>query len=95
MHGCKRWHSHIRPPTFPPPAAFLFGNAPRQRLEQVLREHNPQPEQWVEWISPYICLVVNAAEKALVLGFHFPFPGLGHIVQKGEGWQWQPIETMD
>ncbi len=34
-----------------------------------------------------------AAEKALVLGFHFPFPGLGHVVQKGEGWQWQPIET--
>jgi glyoxylase-like metal-dependent hydrolase (beta-lactamase superfamily II) len=35
-----------------------------------------------------------AAEKALVLAFHFPFPGLGHVVQKGEGWQWQPIETM-
>ena len=35
-----------------------------------------------------------AAEKALVLAFHFPFPGLGHVVQKGEGWQWQPIEMM-
>lgn len=35
-----------------------------------------------------------AAEKALVLAFHFPFPGLGHIVQKGEAWQWQPIATM-
>ena len=34
-----------------------------------------------------------AAEKALVLAFHFPFPGLGRVVQKGEGWQWQPIET--
>jgi glyoxylase-like metal-dependent hydrolase (beta-lactamase superfamily II) len=34
-----------------------------------------------------------ATEKALVLAFHFPFPGLGHVVQKGEGWQWQPIET--
>ena len=33
-----------------------------------------------------------AAEKALVHAFHFPFPGLGHVVQKGEGWQWQPIE---
>jgi len=32
-----------------------------------------------------------AAEKTLVLAFHFPFPGLGHVVQKGEGWQWQPI----
>jgi glyoxylase-like metal-dependent hydrolase (beta-lactamase superfamily II) len=34
-----------------------------------------------------------AAEKALVLAFHFPFPGLGYIAEKGEGWEWQPIET--
>ena len=33
------------------------------------------------------------AERALVLAFHFPFPGLGHVVQKGEQWQWQPINT--
>ena len=36
-----------------------------------------------------------ATEKALVFAFHFPFPGLGNIIQKGEGWQWQPIEAMD
>jgi glyoxylase-like metal-dependent hydrolase (beta-lactamase superfamily II) len=35
-----------------------------------------------------------ATEKSLVLAFHFPFPGLGHVVQKGEGWQWQPIEMI-
>jgi len=34
-----------------------------------------------------------ANEKALVLAFHFPFPGLGRVSQKGKGWQWQPIET--
>jgi len=34
-----------------------------------------------------------AVEKALVLAFHFPFPGLGHVVQKGTGWHWRPIET--
>ena len=33
-------------------------------------------------------------DKALVFAFHFPFPSLGHVIQKGEGWQWQPIETM-
>lgn len=32
-----------------------------------------------------------ADEKALVFAFHFPFPGLGHIVQKENVWQWQPI----
>ena len=54
------------PPTFPPPASFLFVNAPRQRLEQVLRENNLQEERWVEWMSPYICLVVDTG-KHLVL----------------------------
>ena len=34
-----------------------------------------------------------ASDKTLVQAFHFPFPGLGYLVQKGEGWQWQPIET--
>jgi len=36
----------------------------------------------------------RAAEgKALVVGQHFPpFPSLGYVVEKGEGWQWQPIE---
>ena len=28
----------------------------------------------------------------LVLGFHFEFPGLGHIIQDGDGWKWQPLE---
>jgi len=36
-----------------------------------------------------------AGEKALVLAFHFPFPGLGHVIQKEEAWQWQPVETTD
>ena len=35
-----------------------------------------------------------AAEKTLVFAMHFPFPSLGHVRKKGEGWQWQPIETM-
>jgi hypothetical protein len=30
---------------------------------------------------------------ALVFAHHFPpFPNLGHVIQKGEGWQWHPIE---
>jgi glyoxylase-like metal-dependent hydrolase (beta-lactamase superfamily II) len=38
-------------------------------------------------------LSMAAANKALVLAFHFPFPGLGRVISKGEVWQWQPIET--
>jgi glyoxylase-like metal-dependent hydrolase (beta-lactamase superfamily II) len=33
------------------------------------------------------------AEEALVLAYHFPFPGLGHVRQHGQGWRWQPVET--
>ncbi|MFQ6086094.1 MAG: MBL fold metallo-hydrolase [Candidatus Bathyarchaeia archaeon] len=40
-------------------------------------------------------LGLAAAEKALVHAFHFPFPGLGYVIQKGEAWQWQPIESTD
>ena len=35
-----------------------------------------------------------ATEKALVLAFHFPFPGLGRVVQEGDEWRWQPDERM-
>jgi glyoxylase-like metal-dependent hydrolase (beta-lactamase superfamily II) len=35
-----------------------------------------------------------AAEKALVIAFHFPFPGLGHVVRKGKAWQWQPVKPV-
>ena len=36
-------------------------------------------------------LNLAAMEKTLVLAFHFPFSGLGHIVEKGERWRWHPI----
>ena len=32
-----------------------------------------------------------ASENALVLATHFPFPGVGHVVQKEEAYQWRPI----
>lgn len=35
-----------------------------------------------------------AEDRILVHGMHFPpFPGLGHVVRMGEGWQWQPIKA--
>ena len=55
------------PPTFPPPAIFLFTNAPRERLEETLREHNLYPGQWAEWVSPYICLAVNTGEHQVLV----------------------------
>lgn len=42
------------------PAGLLFTNAPKGLLEETLREHSLQPEHWVEWVSPYTCLVIDA-----------------------------------
>lgn len=71
------------PPTFPAPAAFLFANAPKGRLEQALREHNLQPEQWVEWISPYICVVVYTGEHRVLVdtGADGLDPNTGKLLQ--------------
>jgi hypothetical protein len=33
-----------------------------------------------------------AADRALVHVFPFPFPCLGHVVAKGNGWEWLPIQ---
>jgi hypothetical protein len=33
-----------------------------------------------------------AADRALVHVFHFPFPCLGHVVAKGNGWEWLPVQ---
>jgi len=48
------------------------------------------PQQLIE--TRHLLLNRAATEKALVLATHFPFPGLGHIVRKGTGWQWEPVE---
>lgn len=32
-----------------------------------------------------------AEGQTLVLAFHFEFPGLGHIVADGDGWNWHPL----
>jgi len=86
------------PPTFPPPAIFLFANAPRERLEQVLREHNLRPEQWLEWTSPYICLVVNTGKQWVLVdtGADGLSPSTGRLLQnlKSEGIEPGDIDTI-
>jgi len=36
-----------------------------------------------------------ARERALLMAYHLPFPGLGYISPNGQGWRWQPLETPD
>ena len=90
-------HSYA-PPTFPPPAISLFLNAPREGVEQVLREHNLQPEQWVEWTSPYICLLVNTGEHRVLVdtGADGLAPSTGRLLQnlQAEGIRPEDIDTV-
>ena len=55
------------PPMFPPPAAFLFSNAPAEVLGRVLGEHDLQPEQLTEWTSPYTCLLIEAPNHLVLV----------------------------
>ena len=34
-----------------------------------------------------------AEQKLLVAGYHFPFPGIGRIVEQGAAWRFVPIQT--
>jgi glyoxylase-like metal-dependent hydrolase (beta-lactamase superfamily II) len=52
--------------TYPNPARVFFANAPQDLLTKVLIEHNIQPDEWKEWVSPFICLLIRT-EKNLVL----------------------------
>ncbi len=36
-------------------------------------------------------LEMASAENALMYAAHFPYPGLGHVSRRGNGWQWKPL----
>jgi len=91
--------THIyAPPTFPPPPVFLFANAPREPLGQILRKHNLQPEHWAEWVSPYICLVINTGEHRVLVdtGAGGLGPNTGRLLQnlKSENIEPDDIDTV-
>jgi glyoxylase-like metal-dependent hydrolase (beta-lactamase superfamily II) len=86
------------PPTFPPPATFLFANAPGESLEQVLRSYNLEPEQWTEWVSPYICLLINTGEHRVLVdtGADGLSPDTGKLLEnlKAGGTEPEDIDTV-
>ena len=86
------------PPTFPPPAVFLFTNAPRELLGQILGKHGLQLEQWQEWVSPYICLVINTGEHRVLVdtGANGLTQNTGKLLQnlKNEGIQLEDIDSV-
>ena len=87
-----------KPPTFPPPPTFLFANAKKEELAQVLHKHNLDPEKWTEWISPYLCLVINTGKNIVLVdtGADGLGPNTGKLLQnlKSNGITPEDIDTV-
>ncbi|MEM2931101.1 MAG: hypothetical protein QW797_09635, partial [Thermoproteota archaeon] len=45
----------------------FFVNAPREDLEQTLREHGLNSEGWKEYVSPYVSLVINTGNEPILI----------------------------
>jgi glyoxylase-like metal-dependent hydrolase (beta-lactamase superfamily II) len=71
------------PPLIPPPADFLFANAPKKELDQVLRKHGILREQWMEFVSPFTCLMVNTGRHKVLVdtGADGLTPNTGKLVR--------------
>ena len=54
------------PPQFPPPEVLLFANASPEALAAARRSHN-LPTPWIEWVSPYICLLIKTGKHLLLV----------------------------
>jgi len=52
---------------YPHPAQIFFVNAPKERLEQAVRKHNIDPEQWEQYVSPYPSLVINTGQHQVLV----------------------------
>lgn len=71
------------PPIFPLPGTSLFANAPKELLNQALSEHSIQPEEWLAWVNPYICVTVNTGRHRVLVdtGADGLNPNAGRLLQ--------------
>ena len=84
--------------TYHNPAQVFFANAPEQELEQVLREHNLEPEHWTEYVSPYTCLLVDTGRQRVLVdtGAGDMAPTTGNLIPnlQAEGIAPEEIDTV-
>lgn len=52
---------------YPHPAETFFANAPAGERAETLRDHDIDPEQWEEYVSPYPSLVVETDEHTVLI----------------------------
>jgi glyoxylase-like metal-dependent hydrolase (beta-lactamase superfamily II) len=97
-------HAIPAPGHTPGHMALLISSGEEQALHLADTVAHPIHLEWPEWYPVYDLEPGQAAttrrklldravaENALVLSYHFPFPSVGHLSQKGKGWQWEPME---
>lgn len=77
---------------------FVSVNAPKERLEQVLRGHNLDPERWEQYISPYPSLVINTGQHLVLVdtGAGGLEPTTGKLIPnlQAEGIKPEDIDTV-
>ena len=83
--------------------ALLIESAGQRLLHVGDALHQPQHAEFPDWSPGFDTIPFTAAEARrklmrlavndhlLIFAYHFPFPGLGHVVEKGETWLWQPL----
>jgi len=52
---------------YPHPAQIFFVNAPQKDLARALGEHDLDPEEWQEYVSPYSCLLINTGQHRVLV----------------------------
>ena len=57
---------------------------------QILWDHDP--DQGAKTRRALLDRASN--DRLLVAGYHYPFPGVGHIAKEGNGFEWVPTEWV-
>jgi hypothetical protein len=55
------------PLLIPPPADFLFANAPKKLLKETLNQHGIKPEQWSTFVDPFMCMMVSTGRHKVLV----------------------------
>jgi glyoxylase-like metal-dependent hydrolase (beta-lactamase superfamily II) len=87
--------------------ALLISSGDQQLLHMADTVLHPILMEHPEWYPAFDLMQEQAAatkrqildraatDQMLALAFHFPFPGLGRVLAKGDAWQWQPIDASE
>lgn len=99
-------HAIHTPGHTPGHMALLIESQGERLLHVVDALHHPSQVAHPDWspgfdFQPDVAAITRrklleraANENLLILAYHFPYPGSGHVVRDGEEFVWQPIMTV-